>query len=126
MKRSDVVAKINSLNGESGHKWVVNTYNSIKPLPRGYKLQMDDYWCASTVAAIFHSFGYDDLAECSCSVMIIKAKKLGIWVENDAYHPQVGDLLLYDWQDTGKGDNTGDPDHIGIVIKVDGNKLTIR
>lgn len=126
MKRSDVVAKINSLNGESGHKWVVNTYNSIKPLPRGYKLQMDDYWCASTIAAIFHSFGYDDLAECSCSVMIVKAKKLGIWVENDAYRPQVGDLLLYDWQDTGKGDNTGDPDHIGIVIKVDGNKLTIR
>lgn len=126
MKRSDVVKKINSLNGESGHKWVVNTYNSIRPLPRGYRLQMDDYWCASTIAAIFHSLGYDDLAECSCSVMIAKAKNLGIWVENDAYSPQVGDLLLYDWQDSGKGDNTGDPDHIGIVIKVNGDTLTIR
>ena len=126
MKRSDVVKKINSLNGESGHKWVVNTYNSIRPLPRGYRLQMDDYWCASTIAAIFHSLGYDDLAECSCSVMIAKAKNLGIWVENDAYRPQVGDLLLYDWQDSGKGDNIGDPDHIGIVIKVNGDTLTIR
>lgn len=126
MKRSDVVSKINSLNGESGHKWVVNTYNSISPRPRGYKLQQTDPWCAATVSAVFHSLGCDDFAECSCPVMIQKAKELGIWQENDAYKPKVGDVLMYDWQDTGKGDNMGVADHVGIVVKVNGDTLTVR
>ena len=33
--------------------------------------------------------------------------------------------MLYDWQDSGKGDNTGRADHIGIVEKVSGNTITI-
>lgn len=32
---------------------------------------------------------------------------------------------MYDWQDTGKGDNTGGADHVGIVEKVVGNTITI-
>lgn len=126
MKRNDVVAKINSLSGESGHKWVVDTYNSITPRPRGYKLQSSDLWCAATVSAVLHACGYDDLAECSCPVMIQKAKEKGIWVENDAFRPQIGDILMYDWQDTGKGDDLGEADHVGIVTKVNGDTLTIR
>jgi len=27
---------------------------------------------------------------------------------------------MYDWQDSGIGDNTGNPDHVGIVTKVTG------
>lgn len=126
MKRNDVVAKINSLSGESGHKWVVDTYNSITPRPRGYKLQSSDPWCAATVSAVLHACGYDDLAECSCPVMIQKAKEKGIWVENDAFRPQIGDILMYDWQDTGKGDDLGVADHVGIVTKVNGDTLTVR
>jgi len=126
MKRSDVVNKINDLKGDNAHRWVVDTYNTIKPLPRGYKLQDDDPWCAATVSAVLHSLGYDDLAEVSCSVIIAKAKKLGIWVEDDSFRPKAGDLIIYDWQDNGKGDNVGDPDHIGIVVKVDGDKMIVR
>lgn len=125
MKRSDAVTKINSL-GSNAHEWVVNTYNSIKPLPRGYKLQDDDAWCMATIAAVLHSIGYDELAEVSCPKVIQKARTLGIWHENDDFIPQAGDLLLYDWQDTGAGDNMGTADHIGMVIKVDGNKMTVR
>ena len=33
--------------------------------------------------------------------------------------------LLYDWQDSGSGDNTGTPDHIGIVEKVASGKITV-
>lgn len=126
MKRSDVISKIKSLNGESGHKWVVDTYNKITPLPRGYKLQNDDWWCAATISAVFHSLGYDDLAECSCPMMIKKATKLGIWEENDAYIPKPADVILYDWEDDGKGDNRGEPNHVGFVIEVnEANKTFI-
>lgn len=126
MNRQKVVDKINSLKGEEGHKWIVETYNSIKPLPRGYKLKMSDAWCAGTVSAVLHSFGYDDLAECSCPKMIDKAKAKGIWVENDAFVPQIGDIIMYDWQDSGKGDNVGNPDHVGIVVSVNKNKIMVR
>lgn len=126
MKRADVIHAITNLKGTSGHKWVVDTYNNISPLPRGYKLKTSDAWCAATVSAVLHSVGYDDLAECSCPRMIEKAQKLGLWVENDAYTPQTGDIIMYDWQDSGKGDNTGVADHVGIVVKVDKSKITVR
>ena len=128
MRRQDVVNKINSLNGENGHKWVVDTYNSMDKLPRSYKLKMSDAWCAGTVTAVLHSLGYDDIAECSCPKMITKAQKKGIWVENDAYRPLIGDIIFYDWQDNGVGDNQGEADHVGIVIGVSGstNLITVR
>lgn len=126
MKRADTIHKITNLRGENAHRWVVDTYNSIEPRPRGYKLQNKDPWCASTVSAVFHSLGYDDLAECSCPMMVQKAKDLGIWVEDDAYVPKPGDVIMYDWQDDGKGDNMGNPDHVGIVVKVTDKKITVR
>jgi hypothetical protein len=58
--------------------------------------------------------------------MIRDAQKLGIWVENDDFIPQPGDIILYDWQDDGKGDNKGTPDHVGIVIQVDKKKILVR
>lgn len=126
MRRADVIHEITNLKGEDGHKWVVNTYNSIDPRPRGYKLQSKDPWCAATVSAVLHSLGNDDIAECSCPAMVKKAKDLGIWVENDGYAPIPGDIIMYDWQDDGSGDNMGNPDHVGIVVKVDDNKITVR
>lgn len=126
MRRADVIHEITNLKGEDGHKWVVNTYNSIDPRPRGYKLQSKDPWCAATVSAVLHSLGNDDIAECSCPAMVKKAKDLGIWVENDGYTPIPGDIIMYDWQDDGSGDNIGNPDHVGIVVKVDDNKITVR
>lgn len=126
MKRSDIVKTIKGLQGEEGHKKVLDVYNGQCPLPRGYKLQEKDPWCAATVTAVFLMNGYDAFAECSCHVMIQKAKKLGIWVEEDGYIPSPGDVIMYDWQDTGKGDNVGVADHTGIVIAVSKSKITIR
>ena len=51
--------------------------------------------------------------------MIDKGKKLGIWVENDAYIPKKADVCFFDWQDSGSGDNRGVADHVGIIIEVD-------
>ena len=99
---------------------ILSVYNSNKPLPRGYKVKHGDNWCATFASAVFIAVGYTDIfpVECSCGQLIEKAKKMGIWVENDAYVPKVGDCLLYDWDDNGKGDDSGWPEHIGIVTYV--------
>ena len=40
------------------------------------------------------------------------------WVESDAYVPEPGDIIFYDWGDNGAGDNVSWPDHVGIVASV--------
>lgn len=109
--------------GGSVHKHIVDTYNTIVPLPRGYKLKVTDAWCAGTSSAGAQEAGMTDIipVECSCYYLIEAAKKMGIWVENDAYTPKLGDLILYDWDDGTNyavTDNTGSPEHVGVVCKV--------
>ena len=125
MKREDVVKTINNLKGEEGHQKVLSVYNAQKPLPRGYKVKTTDAWCATTVSAVFLMNGYSDISECSCPQMIEKAKAKGIWVEDDAYTPKLGDVIMYDWQDTGYGDNVGVADHVGMVESVEGNRFVV-
>ena len=106
---------------------IIDLYNTQRPLPRGYAVQYDDEWCATTVTAAGMAAGLHDIifGECSCSKMIELYRAAGRWEENDAYRPEPGDIIMYDWQDTGKGDNTGGADHVGIVEKVVGNTITI-
>lgn len=63
--------------------------------------------------------------ECGCGQMIRLFQKLGEWQENDAYTPQPGDVIFYDWQDSGTGDNTGSADHVGIVESVNGSTMKV-
>lgn len=109
------------------YRAIIDLYNTQRPLPRGYKVQYDDEWCATTVTAAGMAAGLQDiiLGECSCSRMIALYQKAGRWQESDAYKPQPGDIIMYDWDDTGAGDNTGAPDHVGIVEQVAGNTITI-
>lgn len=109
------------------HKPIIDTYNKIKPLPRGYKVRYTDEWCATFISALGYSLNALDIipAECSCSKMIEGFKAIGCWKENDDYTPKPGDIMFYDWQDNGKGENKGNPDHVGIVEKVEGNQITV-
>lgn len=109
------------------HKQIIDLYNSHKPLARGYKVKYTDSWCAAFVSAVSIKCGYTAIipTECSCPQMIELFKKLGEWVESDSYKPSAGDIILYDWDDSGSRDNTGTPDHIGIVEKVSGNTITV-
>lgn len=118
---------VGSVRGDARHKEILATYNAHKPLPRSYPVQIADAYCATTVSAAWIQTGVDSVAVLECSVpkMVTLAQAKGIWVENDAYMPATGDAVVYDWQDDGKGDNTGNPDHIGIVEKVDGGVMTI-
>lgn len=109
------------------HKKIIDIYNSHKPLARGYKVKYTDAWCAATVSAAFIEAGLTDIAptECSCSKMIALYKNIGGWKEADSYTPEVGDLIMYDFDDTGAGENTGAPDHVGIVVSVSGKIIKV-
>lgn len=118
---------INVAEGTKRHTEIVNLYNAIKPLPQGYKLRTTDSWCAAFVSAMAAKCGLLDIipAECSCPRQIALWQNMGRWQENDAYKPKAGDIIYYDWQDDGKGDNKGTADHVGIVVKVDGSTITV-
>lgn len=102
------------------HRKVIDLYNNHKPLARGYKVKYTDAWCATTVSAVSIKCGLTDIipTECGCRQMVELFKKLGAWQENDKHTPKPGDVIFYDWQDSGVGDNTGSPDHVGIVADV--------
>ena len=57
--------------------------------------------------------------------MIAAFQAMDRWVENDAYIPSPGDYIIYDWDDTGAGDCTGWPEHVGIVISVSGDVIKV-
>ena len=109
------------------HRKIIDRYNGHKPLARGYAVKYTDAWCATFVSAVFIEAGLTDIAptECGCGKMIDLYKKLNCWEENDAYVPSAGDVIMYDWQDSGAGDNTGAPDHVGIVVSVSGKAIKI-
>lgn len=112
---------------DGSHKKIIDTYNGHKPLARGYRVRYTDAWCATFVSACAIKCGMTDIipTECGCGEMIRLFKKLGEWDENDARTPNPGDIIFYDWQDSGRGDNTGNPDHVGIVEKVSGGVITV-
>lgn len=112
---------------DGSHKAIIDLYNSHKPLARNYKVKYTDSWCATTITALAIKCDATDIIpkECGCQEMINLFKKIGCWVENDAYVPKMGDIIFYDWQDDGKGDNTGWSDHVGIVEKVVGKTIHI-
>lgn len=112
---------------DGSHKKIIDVYNSHKPLARGYKMKYTDAWCATFVSACAIKTGMTDIipTECGCGPMITLFKNKGEWNESDSRKPNPGDIIFYDWQDSGKGDNTGSPDHVGIVEKVSGNTITV-
>lgn len=120
-------AWIGCKEADESHKQIIDVYNSHKPLARGYAVKYTDSWCATFVSAAAITAGCTDIipTECSCAKMIELFKALGKWVEDDSYAPKPGDVIFYDWQDSGAGDNTGSPDHVGIVEGVSDGKITV-
>ena len=114
---------------DGSHREIIDLYNSHKPLPRGYPVKYTDAWCATFVSAVGIKLGLTDIIppECGCEAMIAlyKAHAASKWEEDESITPQIGDVVFYDWQDTGEGDNRGAADHVGIVSSVDGGKITV-
>lgn len=109
------------------YKCFIKTYNSQPNLPRGYKVKNSDPWCAIFVSALAIEAGLTDIipTECSCEEMLKRFKEMGCFVEEDAYLPRVGDIIFYDWQDNGKGDNQGWSDHVGIIEKITDKQISV-
>ena len=105
---------------DAKHKEILNVYNTHKPLARSYAVQLSDAWCATFVSAVSIMCDLTDImpTECGCQKMIELYQKLGRWKEDESYVPTTGDVIMYDWQDDGKGDNKGVADHVGIVVSV--------
>lgn len=113
---------------DSSFKEIIDIYNSFTgKLPRGTKMDYSWAWCAATWSALAIKLGYTDIMpiEISCYYLIEAAKKMGCWVEDDRYVPNPGDGILYDWNDSGKDDNTGVPDHVGTVEYVSDGYIVV-
>lgn len=111
---------------------ILNTYNNglSKAVSRwgtrNVKMWSTAHWCSCYVSAMAMLAGCDDIVpiEISCYYHRVIAERNGIWVESDAYVPTAGDLIIYDWDDNGVGDNRGGEDHIGIVVACDGKTIS--
>ena len=129
--RAEIVNQAKSWVGrkesDGTHRVIIDVYNSISPLPRGYRMTYSDPWCATFVSACAKVWGLTGIIypECGCAPMIQLYKQHGRWMEDDAYVPQPGDVIFYDWEDSGYGDNTGASDHVGLVASVDGDVINI-
>lgn len=130
MRKKFVTKAISFLNlkeADGSFRQIIDLYNSITPLPGGYRLTYYDPWCAGFVSAVAQACGYTKFIfpECSCDRMIELYRRAGRWQENDAYVPQIGDIIMYDWEDNGYGDNVGSADHVGIVTEITGKQLKV-
>lgn len=112
---------------DGSHKTIIDLYNKHKPLARGYKVKYTDAWCATYVSAVAIACDLTGIipTECSCPQQIALFQKLGRWAESDSYVPSIGDIIYYDWNDSGIGDNKGVSDHVGIVATVNEKTLTV-
>lgn len=127
--RTDIVQQICSWEGWSERngkfRIVIDIYNKYLPTAVNtgtvnYRVRYSDEWCATGASGAYIQAGAPELfpIECSCPRMITIAKKMGIWQEADNHVPKIAEAVLYDWDDSGYGDNTGNADHVGIVIDV--------
>lgn len=106
-------------------KQIIDLYNSVKPLPRGYAVKYTDEWCDTTVSAAGIKAGCTELIgrECGCEEHVKIFKSMGIWIEDGTITPLPGDIILYNW-DKATQPNDGYSDHIGFVESVSGGQIT--
>ncbi len=103
---------------DGSHKAILDRYNAHTPLAVGYEVQDTDSWCSTFVSAVSIECALTDIfpTECGCQRHIELFRALGRWEEDDNAIPLPGDLIFYDWDTRGLGDNTGWSDHVGIVV----------
>ena len=120
-------AWLGAQEGTARHADLLNIYNAQRPLPRGTRMLSTWPWCAAFVSTVSLQCGLRDImpTECGCPPMIRLYQELGSWVEDDAYVPSPGDVIFYDWQDSGVGDNVGQSDHVGVVVGCTDGMMTI-
>lgn len=98
---------IGAREGGVTHHHIIDGYNTLRPLPRGYKVTYTDAWCAPFVSYVLLLAGYDKTKlECSAQRL---SKNLGGYVKQGRRN----DIIFYDWQ------SDGWIDHVGIIESYD-------
>lgn len=126
---SEAVRVLGVKQGSKEHKALINLFNTVKP--DGAAMTYAAPWCAACASALaIRAFGKESAKDYfplsyNCNTIIAKAKTKRIWKESDKYHPDPGDWILYDWDDSGNGDNKGSADHVGIVRYVSGTAVHV-
>ena len=120
-------AWLGTQEGSARHSDLLNIYNAQRPLPRGTRMLSTWPWCAAFVSTVSLQCDLRDImpTECGCPPMIRLYQELGRWIEDDAHVPSPGDVIFYDWNDSGVGDNIGQSDHVGIVVGCTDGTMTI-
>lgn len=120
-------AWLGTQEGTARHAEMLNIYNAQRPLPRGTRMLSTWPWCAAFVSTVSLQCGLRDImpTECGCPSMIRLYQEINRLVEDDAYVPSPADVVFYDWQDSGVGDNVGQSDHVGIVVGCTDGMMTI-
>lgn len=128
MTKEEIIAKVVSraealvgLNEADGsYLSVLDSYNAISPLPRGYRMGPGDAWCAAFVSAVGADCGVSGvlLPECSCIVMRDLYRAVDRFEDASLGVPHVGDVILYDF-------DGGGPDHVGIITGINGDELRV-
>lgn len=124
--REQAVAQAKAWHGkkesDGSYKEIVDVYNSAAKVKAKYSIP----WCAEFISAIGIKIGADFPISTSCGQQINMWKAMGCWIEDDAYVPTPGDVVYYDWDDNGKGDDTTGHDHTGMVIEVNGSTFKVE
>lgn len=118
---------VGTVQGDENHKFLVDTYNSHRPLARNYKLKYTDPWCAGFVSAVSIMTDMTDIipTEVGAQEQLQKFSKINEYIELDSYIPKQGDVIFYNWDDDGQGDNKGYANHVGIVSEVYGSSFDV-
>lgn len=99
--------------GSAKHKWIVEQYNKIKPLPRHYRVKLSDSWCAVFVSVVLKKCkSKKGVYECSANNMYYECIDRGYSVTK----PKKNDLIFYAFNGTRIN-------HVGIVSKVEGSTI---
>lgn len=109
---------------DSRHRSLVSDYNRVTPLPVGYRLKVEDDWCAAFVTVVGDKLGVKGLIprECGVQRQIVLCKELGIWIGKKM--PQPGDLIFWDWNQNAWSDHVGFVESVsadGYVTTIEGN-----
>lgn len=107
------------------HRDIIRDFNKIPGM--GNWMDTSQPWCAATVSVWGWRAGLTDIIypSASCNAMIQKYIDHGRWVENDAYIPKAGDLIMYDWQALTHGDCKGEADHVGLITGVGNGNIYV-
>lgn len=96
---------------------ITKAYNAIGKNAKDFNFQTE--WCALFIDWLFgDDTPFTGNEHYSCTSQMNLWKSIGCW-ENGTSCIAVGDIIYYDW------DSSGDCDHVGIVVQVQGDSITV-